>query len=189
MNKIAIALGVVALLMGALAYNVWRASVEPVTATPTLLEQGQIKLRGQLEDAKRSEAEVERQNWNSTDRLTALIKAHQHRIEELNGNSQSGEIVAYDKESIARLENRIAAIEEQQRAAREAALQAENAEQTAGTTSAQGESKAFPGDAKKSSATGVKKQTPDSKSQAPRPDAVPRKGSADSKKPASPAPL
>lgn len=175
MKKFLFAVGIVALLLGGLAYNVWRASVEPVTANPTLVEQGKTKLRAQLMDAKRSEAEVEKQNWNSPEELNSLIKAHRQRIEELKENSQAGEIVAYDKEAVTRLEKRVAAIEEQRRAAQEAALLWENPED-----------KASP-DAAKTPSTGVKNVAAPG-SRKPSPSSEIRKSPAATQRPSLPTP-
>jgi hypothetical protein len=108
MKKIAIVLGVLGLLVAAMSYNIWNASQQPVKGAPDALETGRQKLHSQLEDAKRTEAEAEKQDWNSATRLRDLINGHKQRIEKLTGNSQAVEIVAYDRESIARLERRIA---------------------------------------------------------------------------------
>ena len=75
MKKIvAIALGVLALLVSVMIYSVWRGSREQVTRTPGLFETGRIKLHQQLEDAQKTEAEVEKQNWDSTAALRRLIE-------------------------------------------------------------------------------------------------------------------
>ena|ERR1700694_3612587 len=108
MKKLAIVLGVLAVLAAAMTYNIWNASQQPVKGAPDALETGRQKLHAQLDEAKRTEAEAEKQNWNSATRLRDLIQGHQQRMEKLKGNSQAGEIVAYDRESIARLEKRIA---------------------------------------------------------------------------------
>jgi hypothetical protein len=78
-----------------------------------------------IEEAKGAEGAVERQAWGSAPRLQVLIKGHEQRIEKLSGNSQAGEILAYDHESIVRLQKRIADL-----AAEEAAKAAEQVEQT-----------------------------------------------------------
>ncbi len=122
---IAIAVGVLALLVSVMIYNVWRGSREQVTRTPGPFEMGQIKLHQQLEDAQKAEAEVEKQNWDSTAALRRIIAGHQERMEKLKGNSQAGEILAYDQQSIERLEKRIADL-----AAQEAAKAAEAGEES-----------------------------------------------------------
>ena len=114
MKKLAIALGVLILLVAAISLNVWNASQEPVTSTPGQFEIGKQKLRAQLEEARRLEADGEKRAWNSEPQLRALIKGHQRRIEKLDGNTQAAEILAYDRESITRLEKRIADLAEQQ---------------------------------------------------------------------------
>ena len=120
---VAIAVGFLALLVAAMSYNVWRASQEPVTSTPGPLETGRMHLHAQLEDARKIESQAEKQGWDSPAALRELIKGHEQRIEKLAGNSQAAEIVAYDRESINRLEKRIGELAEQQaaRAAQEAA--------------------------------------------------------------------
>lgn len=122
MKKItAIALGVFALLAFVMIYNVWHASQEPVTRTPGLLEVGRIKLHQQLEDAQKSEGEVEKRNWDSAAALRRIVAGHQQRMEELKGNTQADEILAYDRQSIERLEKRIADLAAQEAAKAEAA--------------------------------------------------------------------
>jgi hypothetical protein len=109
MKKIAIIIGSVFLLLAAtLIYNVWRAGMTPLIAPPGLLEIGRQQLHDQLDQSKKRESEIEQQDWNSITLLRALIKAHQERIDKLTGNSQAEEIVAWDKESIARIQARIA---------------------------------------------------------------------------------
>jgi hypothetical protein len=108
MKTVAIAVGALVLLGAAMSYNVWRASQEPVVRTPGLLETGRTKLHQQLEEAKRTEAQVEKQNWDSPPALRTLIAGHEQRIKKLKENTEAAEILAYDKESIQRLEKRIA---------------------------------------------------------------------------------
>ena len=122
-----IGVGVLALLAFALMYSVWRESREPVTRTPGPLETGRMQLHAQLEDAKKTESEAERQAWNSPDRLRAMIQGHQQRIEQLKDNKEAAEIVAYDQDAVDRLEKRIAQIAEEQAAKAEAAKQAAEA--------------------------------------------------------------
>lgn len=123
MKKIAIAFGVLAVLVAAISYNIWNASQEPVTSTPGLFDIGKQKLHTQLEEARRLEADGEKRSWDSAPQLREMVKGHQQRIEKLAGNTQSAEIRAYDHESITRLEKRIADL-----AAREAAKAAEQVE-------------------------------------------------------------
>ena len=101
-------------------YNVWRGSQEPITRTPGPLETGRAQLRRQLDEAQKAEALVEKQDWDSAVALRRLIDGHQQRIDKLKGNTQAGEILAYDQRSIERLEKRIADL-----AAQEAARAAE----------------------------------------------------------------
>jgi uncharacterized protein (DUF3084 family) len=119
-----IAIGLVALVSAVMMYNVWRASQEPVMHTPSPLETGRAQLHAQLEEAKKTESQAEQQDWNSAARLRALMQGHEERIEKLKGNTAAGEIVAYDREAIDRLEKRIAQIAEQEAAKAEAAQEA-----------------------------------------------------------------
>ena len=121
----AIAIAVFALLASAMIYNVWRGSQEPVTRTPGPLETGRIKLHQQLEEAQKTEAQAEKQNWDSAAVLRVLINGHQQRIDKLKGNSEASEIVAYDRAAIERLEKRIAELAAQE-AAKAAARQDES---------------------------------------------------------------
>jgi small-conductance mechanosensitive channel len=122
-KKIAIALGVLALLAVFILYNAWRAAVEPVKSPPDALETGRAQLHSQLEQAEQSEGQAEKQAWNSVPELAQLAKWHEHRVERLAGNSQGGVIVAYDRDSIARLQQRIADLAEQAKAEASAAAQ------------------------------------------------------------------
>ena len=114
---------VLGLLMGAIAWSVWRADTAPVTTPLNAQEQGATKLHQQLEETKQHEAEVEKNVWNSTDQLVKLIHWHQDRIEKLKGNSQAGEIVAYDTDSVARIQARINQLAEQEKAKELAAIE------------------------------------------------------------------
>jgi hypothetical protein len=120
MKKIAIALGVLALLCGVMAYNVWRAETETIVRTPGVVEQGRVALHMQLLQAEQREAGIEKIYWNQPEKLQVLIHSHETRIAQLEGNPAGGEIVAHDKDAIARLQKRIADIA----AAREAAAEA-----------------------------------------------------------------
>src|SRR5260370_28995080 len=117
MNKLAIiSLAVLAILAGGIAFNVWRAIQEPVVATPGPYEVGRQHLHSQLEEAKKRAAQFEKDDWDSITLLRGLITAHQQRIDKLTGNSQAAEILAYDHDSITRIQNRIADLEAKQRA-------------------------------------------------------------------------
>ena len=121
--------GTLVLLAVAMMYSVWRESQEPVTRTPGPLETGRAQLQAQLEEAKKTEAAAEKQNWDSPEHLRALIQGHEQRIEKLKDNKQAAEIVVYDRDAVDRLENRISQIAEEQAAKAEAAKEA--AEQAA----------------------------------------------------------
>lgn len=129
-RSIAIASGVLIVLFGIMVYNLARAVHDPVTVKPGPLELGQMELHSQLEQKKKDEAQVEKQHWDSTVELRNLISGHEHRIEQLSSNHAAGEIVAYDRDSIARLEKRITDLDAlaAQRAA-EQALEQERAQQ------------------------------------------------------------
>ena len=104
---VAIVFGVLVLLAAAMMLSVWRASQEPVAHTPGPLEIGRTELRAQLDEAKKVEAQAEQQDWDSPANLRAMVQGHEQRIEKLKGNSQAAEIVAYDRDAVARLEKRI----------------------------------------------------------------------------------
>jgi hypothetical protein len=116
MKKLTIAIAVVAALIFFVTYNVWRASEEPVSSPPTPVQLGAQQLHTQLQQAQARETAIEQQDWNSIPLLRGLIQAHQHRLEQLSGNKQAGEIIAHDKEAIARIEKRIADLTAAQRA-------------------------------------------------------------------------
>jgi hypothetical protein len=107
-------------LAGITFYNVWRGETDPVTTTPGLVEQGRVDLHEKLVQAEQREAGIEKTYWNSPEKLRVLIKSHRQRMDELNGNNAGAEIVAHDKDAIARLERRIAGIEAAQEAQAEA---------------------------------------------------------------------
>jgi CRISPR/Cas system CMR-associated protein Cmr1 (group 7 of RAMP superfamily) len=114
-----------------MVYNVWHAAQMPVTTPPGLAEQGRQKLHEQLEQSKQNESQLEKQAWNSIPELRQLIDWHQHRIEQLTGNTEAGEIVAYDRDAIARMEKRIAELiqqeqEREQKLAEQAAQKSED---------------------------------------------------------------
>jgi len=108
MKKFTIGIGILIVLIVFVSYNVWRANEDPVTSPPTLVDLGAQQLHNQLQQAQAREATIEQQDWDSIPLLRGLIQAHQHRIEQLSGNKQAGEILAHDKDAIARLEKRIA---------------------------------------------------------------------------------
>jgi hypothetical protein len=107
MKRIAIAVALFVLLIIAVGYNVWRANQEPVTTPASEVEIGRQKLHDQLEDSKRTEDKIEKQEWDSPALLQQVIVAHQQRIDKLKDNSQAGEIIAHDREAIGRLQKRI----------------------------------------------------------------------------------
>jgi len=119
MKKLAIAGAVFIVVIIAIGFNLSRASLEPLAAAPDPLQVGREKLHGQLLQSEQREAEIEKQDWNSIALLRELISAHQTRIEKMSGNTEAGEIVAHDREAIARLEKRIQelAAAEQEKAA------------------------------------------------------------------------
>lgn len=119
-------IGITALVLFAIAmlYSVWRESQAPITHTPGPLETGRAQLHAQLEEARKNESAAEQQGWNSPERLRAMIEGHEQRIARLKDNKEAGEIVAYDRDSVARLEKRIVQIAEEQAAKAEAAKQA-----------------------------------------------------------------
>ncbi len=134
MKKVAIALGVLVLLAAIVSFNVWRAAQEPVTRTPGLVETGRVQLHTQLDQAKKVESQAEKQDWNSPEALRSLIKGHEWRIEQLTGNKEAAEILAYDHDSIDRLDKRVQQLAElaEQEAERraEAADEADSASST-----------------------------------------------------------
>ncbi len=119
-------IGMTALVLfaAAMLYSVWRESQAPVTHTPGPLETGRAQLHAQLEAAKKTESEAEQHDWNSPERLRAMVQGHEQRIEKLRDNKEAAEIVAYDRDSAARLQRRIAQLAEEQAAKAEATEQA-----------------------------------------------------------------
>lgn len=124
-RAVPIVIGVLVLLAGLSVFNLWRAAQEPVVSTPGPYEVGRQNLHNQLEDLKKSDAQIEQKAWNVIPTLRALIAVHQDRIAKFTGNSQAGEILAYEHDSVTRLEKRITDLEAQ------AAAQAAAAEQAA----------------------------------------------------------
>lgn len=114
MKKAAIALGIVVVVGIVFMFNVLHATQQPVTIAPDPVVVGQQKLHAQLVASEQRESEIEKQDWNSIPLLNRLIGAHQERMAKLAGNSQAGEIVAHDRDAIARLENRIHDLTEQE---------------------------------------------------------------------------
>ncbi|HKF48139.1 MAG TPA: hypothetical protein VKB38_12330 [Terracidiphilus sp.] len=107
MKKFAIAVGLLVVAGAIWSYNVLRADQEPVSATPSPVEAGRQKLHDQLAQSAQREAEIEQQDWNSVTLLRALVAAHQERIQKLTGNSEAGEILAHDRDAVARLQKRV----------------------------------------------------------------------------------
>jgi hypothetical protein len=121
---VSITCGTFVLLAVVLMISVQRASQEPVTHTPGPLETARVQLHAELEEAKKTEAAAEKQDWDSPDRLRALIQGHEQRIDKLKDNKEAAEIVAYDRDAVDRLEKRIAQIAEEEAAKAEAAKEA-----------------------------------------------------------------
>lgn len=121
---VAITCGTLVLFAAGLMYSVWRASQEPVTHTPGPVEAGRVQLHAQFENAKKTEAAAEKQDWDSPEKLHAMIQGHEQRIEKLKDNKEAAEIVAYDRDAVDRLEKRIAQISEEETAKAEAAKEA-----------------------------------------------------------------
>ena len=116
MKLVALTLLALVALAGVIAWTVWRADTAPVTAPLTAVQDGQQQLHAQLEATIHHEAEVERNVWSSMDQLVKLIHWHQNRIDRLSGNSQAAEILAYDRDSITRLQTRINQLDAQEKA-------------------------------------------------------------------------
>ncbi|HLY43450.1 MAG TPA: hypothetical protein VKR52_19715 [Terracidiphilus sp.] len=131
MSRVVIGVGaVIAVLIGVVAFNVWRAETAPVVKTPGMVEQGRQDLHAKLMAQEQREAQTEKLYWNSPDQLRLLIKSHQDRIDQLKGNLAGAEIVAHDKDAIARLEKRIGDIEAEREAQAKAAEEARKAEKS-----------------------------------------------------------
>ena len=129
MKKVVLGLGaLVAFLFGVVAYNVWRAETAPVVKTPGIVEQGREELHAKLLAQEQREAQIEKLYWDSPEKLRLLIKSHQDRIDQLKGNDAGAEVVAHDRDAIARLEKRITDIEAEQAAQEKAAEEAQKAE-------------------------------------------------------------
>jgi hypothetical protein len=109
-----------AVLVGVAFYNVWRGETDPLVTTPGPVEQGRMDLHAKLVQAEQREAGIEKTYWHSPEKLRVLIKSHRQRVDELNGNNAGAEIVAHDKDAIARLEKRVADLEVAQEAEAEA---------------------------------------------------------------------
>jgi hypothetical protein len=116
MKLLLLVFGFLVLLAAVITFNVWRALSEPVVATPGPYEVGRQHLHDQLEAAKRREAQFEQRDWNSITLLHNLIVAHQQRIDQLTGNKEAAEIVAYDHDAMTRLQKRINELDAKQRA-------------------------------------------------------------------------
>lgn len=131
MRILALIVLVLALLVGGVAWSVWRADTAPVTTPLNAQQKGAENLRSKLDETKQHEADVEKQAWGSTDQLVKLIHWHQDRIEKLKSNSQAGEIVAYDTDSIARLQARINQLAAEEKAKEVAAIEKSKADAAA----------------------------------------------------------
>lgn len=116
MKKLAIALAILFFAIGIWAYALLRAGQEQPAPTPGPLQAGRQKLHDQLLDSEQREADIEKQDWNSITLLRGLIDAHQRRIQKLTGNAEAGEIIAHDRDAIARLQKRIDDLAAQQSA-------------------------------------------------------------------------
>jgi sRNA-binding protein len=125
MMKLAILLGmfVLALMAGVMLYNVWHGEMDPVATTPSAVEQGRLDLHANLVQGEQREAEIEKTYWNSPEKLRVIIKSHRRRIDELDGNRAGAEIATHDKDAIARLEKRIADIEDVREAEAKTAME------------------------------------------------------------------
>ena len=121
---LAISIGTLFLFALAMMISVWHESQAPVIQTPGPLETGRAQLHAQLEESKKTETAAEQQQWNSPDQLRALIQGHEQRIAKLKDNKAAAEIVTYDRDSIDRLQKRIAQIAEEEAAKAEAAKEA-----------------------------------------------------------------
>jgi len=129
MKTVVMGLGaLVALFVGIMAYNVWRGETTPVVKTPGIVEQGREELHAKLLAQEQREAQIEKLYWDSPEKLRLLIKSHQDRIDQLKGNDAGAEVVAHDRDAIARLEKRITDIEAEQAAQEKAAEEAQKAE-------------------------------------------------------------
>lgn len=123
MKIAALALVVLAVLAVAVGYTVWRADTAPVTTPPSAMQVGGQKLHAQLENTIQHESQIEKQAWGSVDELVKLIAWHQQRIQKLTGNPQAGEILAYDRDSITRIQARINQLMVEEKAKEEAAAE------------------------------------------------------------------
>lgn len=126
-RAIAIVAGIVAALLGVLAYNVWRGESTVLAPIPGRVDLERRALHDQLQQATQREAEIEKLYWNQPEKLQVLIQSHQQRIARLDGNPAGNEIVAHDKDAIARLQQRIQTIAAQRQAQAEAAAAAAKA--------------------------------------------------------------
>jgi membrane protein involved in colicin uptake len=107
MRIAAVILLALAALAGVICWTVWRADTAPVTTPPSAVQQGQQQLHAQLQQTIQHESEVEKQAWGSMDSLVKLLHWHQQRIDRLTGNPQATEVLAYDHDSIVRIQTRI----------------------------------------------------------------------------------
>jgi hypothetical protein len=105
-----------AALAGVIAWTVWRADTVPVTTPSSAAQQGQQQLHAQLLQTIQHESEVEQQAWTSIEALAKLVKWHQRRIDRLTGNPQATEVLAYDRDSITRVQSRINQLDVEEKA-------------------------------------------------------------------------
>jgi hypothetical protein len=133
---IALILLVLVVLAGTIAFMVWRADTAPVTATPSAVDVGREKLHEQFEETKQHESEIEKRVWNSTDPLVKLIQWHKQRMAKLASNPQAVEIVAYDADSVTRIQNRINKLAELEDAREEAEAEKEKEDAAAAKAAA-----------------------------------------------------
>ncbi|HEX8813009.1 MAG TPA: hypothetical protein VF742_13550 [Terracidiphilus sp.] len=123
MKIVVLILFALAALAGGIAWTVWRADTAPVTTPLSAVQLGQQQLHAQLEHTIQHETDIEHQAWNSMDSLVKLIQWHQRRIDRLSGNPQATEVLAYDHESIVRIQTRINELDAQEKAKELAAIE------------------------------------------------------------------
>ena len=123
MRTLALIVLALAAIAGVIAWTVWRADTVPVTSPPSAVQQGQQQLQAQLQETIRHESEIEKQAWGSIDQLVKLIHWHQQRIDRLTGNSQATEVLAYDRDSIVRIQSRINELAAEEKARELAAIE------------------------------------------------------------------
>jgi hypothetical protein len=123
MKIVGLILFALAAVAGIVAWTVWRADTVPVNTPLSAVQQGQQQLHAQLEHTIQHETEIEHQAWNSMDSLVKLIQWHQRRIDRLSGNPQATEVLAYDHDSIVRIQTRINELAVEEKAKELAAIE------------------------------------------------------------------